>query len=264
MFFVVSKLFWMLTQPGNFLVLLLLAGVLLQAKTRHRTLGLRVTWAATGLLVVIFVFPVGGWLLTPWESRYPHPAWPAHVDGILILGGGSAPQILAERGMPLAGAASARVIAGAEAWRHYPQAKLVFSGGTGRLLAPGGGDANDAAALFRQLGIDPKSVIFEDRSANTWENFLFTKELVSPKPEETWLLVTSAVHMPRALGVARRLGWNVIAYPSDYLTPKQPAFFLFPFSFIDNLAQVEVVVHEGLGLLAYRLTGKTGSFFPAP
>ena len=214
------------------------------------------------LFVTILLLPLGAWLVKPLEDRFVHPAWPDHVDGILVLGGGAVPGILAERGMPVSLPGSARLLAAAEAARHYPNAKLVFSGGSGELIRTKGTEADVARVILRQAGIDTHRVVFEDRSSNTFENIAFSRKLVSPRPGETWLLVTSAFHMPRAMAVARKAGWTMIAWPSDYLTGTHAAGPSFPASFSANLNALELGVHEWIGLAAYRLTGNTASWIP--
>ena len=157
---------------------------------------------------------------------------------------------------------SARLLAAAEAARRYPGAKLVFSGGSGQLLGIPGTEADVAGVIFQEAGIDPRHVTFESRSENTWDNIVFSKKLVSPKSQETWLLVTSAFHMPRAMGVAQRAGWKMMPWPSDYLTGTYPEGPSFPSSFAANLSTLELAVHEWLGLAAYRATDKTATLLP--
>jgi len=262
MFFVLSKCFWFVVEPGNFLVLLLVTGVILRAKTRHRKLGLRIIWTAATLFALILVFPLGSWLVKPLEDRFPHREWPSHVDGILVLGGGAVPEILVERGMPMSLTGSARVLAAADAARRYPNARLVFSGGSGQLIRSVGTEADVASVIFRQAGINANNVTFERRSANTWENIALSQKIVSPKPNETWILVTSAFHMPRAMGVAQRLGWKMIPWSSDYLTGTHYSGLGFPSSFSANLNILELAVHEWIGLVAYRVTNKTTTLIP--
>ena len=261
MFFFLSKCFWFIAEPGNFLVLLLASGLLVHAAGRKRA-GLAMTRLAAVLFVMILFLPLGSWLVKPLEDRFVHPPWPGHVDGILVLGGGAVPGILAERGMPVSLPGSARLLAAAEAARHYPDAKLVFSGGSGQLIRTKGTEADVARVILQQAGIVSSRVVFEDKSSNTWENIAFSRKLVSPIAGERWLLVTSAFHLPRAMAVAQKAGWKMIAWPSDYLTGTHTAGPGFPASFLANLNLLELGVHEWMGLAAYRLTGKTRSLLP--
>ena len=91
-----------------------------------------------------------------------------------------------------------------------------------------------------------------------------TKALVDPKPGQRWLLVTSAWHMPRAMAAFRKAGFQVEPWPVDYRTAGwSDAFHLFPFeSPAQGLRQLDLAVHEWLGLLAYRLSGRSDDAFP--
>ncbi len=105
---------------------------------------------------------------------------------------------------------------------------------------------------------------FESRSRNTWENAVLTRALIAPKPDETFLLVTSAWHMPRAMGIFRCAGFNVIAYPVDYHTYGDSRDFLPDRAGLQEMGMLEIAVHEWIGLFAYHLTGKTNAWFPHP
>ena len=147
--------------------------------------------------------------------------------------------------------------------RLYPEARLVFSGGSGLVQEQDLKEAEVARLLFERLGIDGARVVYEDRSRNTWENAVFSKQLVSPDPDERWLLVTSAIHMPRAVGIFRRIGWPVIPYPVDFaLVSEAPP--VVSLDLLDGLLLLNAATCEYLGLLAYRLLDRTSALFPAP
>ncbi|HKB96442.1 MAG TPA: YdcF family protein, partial [Rhizomicrobium sp.] len=135
-----------------------------------------------------------------------------------------------------------------------PQARLVFSGGSGALGGAPFSEAETARTIFAQMGQDPKQLTLESRSRNTHENFLFSKALVKPKRGEVWLLVTSAMHMPRAMAVARKLDWPMLPWPSDYITAPRGRGDLFEMN--GNLGLMDYAVHEWIGSLAYRISGK--------
>ena len=145
----------------------------------------------------------------------------------------------------------------------YPEAKLVFTGGSGKLLSQNLKEADVLEPLLDVLGVDQGRMIYENRSRNTYENATLTKTLINPGHGENWILITSAFHMPRSIGVFRKAGWNVIPYPVDYsyaidepITPN--------FSLQGGLNTLSSSLHEWLGLVFYRLNGKTDHFFPAP
>ena len=123
-------------------------------------------------------------------------------------------------------------------------------------------EAADARATFLQIGFDPARVIFEDQSRNTQENVAFSRALAQPQPGESWLLITSARSMPRAVGVFRRAGWPVIGYPVDYGTPGKTGFVL-DFDLTPGVNRVEGALHEWIGLFAYRILGRTDALFPS-
>ena len=145
--------------------------------------------------------------------------------------------------------------------RKYPDALLVYTGGSSSLLRQQYKAADVAKDHYTTHGPEPEKVMYERSARNTWENAKNSLELVEPKLKTPWVLVTSAFHMPRAVGVFCRVGWPVIAYPVDYKTP--PALQIRPgFNLADNIIDLDQAIHEWLGLLAYRLSGKTANIFP--
>lgn len=254
MFFTISKLFWMLAAPSHWLGALVLACALCLVLGRVRIARVLALLAAL-LLLVAGVLPVNSYILRDLENRYPRPAWPAHVDGILILGAGYNTHVLRARHAPASNSAAYRLTEAYGAARHYPDAKVVFSGGSGALGGTDWSEAESARYVLLQLGLDPKRLVLEARSRNTDENIRFSKQLVKPKPGETWLLVTSAVHMPRAMAIARKNDWQMVAWPSDYITG--PEIGGLDFDIGPNLAITDFAVHEAIGVWAYRLTGKS-------
>jgi uncharacterized SAM-binding protein YcdF (DUF218 family) len=149
-------------------------------------------------------------------------------------------------------------MAAAELARRYPHAQVIFSSGMAPLAKGEMTEADVARALFAQLGVPASRLTLESRSRNTWENFVYSKNLVHPEPGETWLLVTSAVHMPRAMGIAAKLHWRVLPWPSDYLTTGKPDGIDWNSSLASHLETIELAVHEWAGLAAYWLMGRLG------
>ena len=254
MFFAVSKIFWLLAAPSHWLGLLVLATALCLLLNRLRAARILAA-AAVLLLLVAGILPLHPYLIREIENRYPRTAWPAHVDGILILGGGYDTAVLRARHAPAANSTAYRLTEAYAAARHYPGARVVFSGGSGVLGGVDWSEAETARYVLLQMGLAPKRLILEPRSRNTYENILFSKTLVKPKPGEVWLLVTSAIHMPRAMAIAKKQDWPMLAWPSDYITSPRIGGGGF-FSIGDNLAMTDFAAHEAIGLIAYRLTGK--------
>jgi uncharacterized SAM-binding protein YcdF (DUF218 family) len=215
------------------------------------------------MLVVIGtigVLPLHDWMIRPMEEYFPVPELPPQVDGVIVLGGAERPDIMAERGWPELNSNADRLIGFVALARQYPTAKLVFSGGAAitrddREVT----EADVAAAVFAKLGLEPERVIYEKASRNTAENARLSYALAQPKPGETWILVSSARHLPRAVNTFVALGWPVVPYPVDYLTGPKPKL---EFSPLQRLFGFNFVVREMLGLLWYRLQGRTSELLP--
>lgn len=259
--FVASKLFWIVMQPGNLLLLLLGGGVLLSAASAGRR-GFAVIALVTLGFFAVAVLPVADWLILPLEARFPQPTLPARIDGMIVLGGAVDITNTQMHGQVALNDSAERLTMAAALARRYPDARLLLSGGNGALMPGNLSEAVMMRRLLVELGVDPARIAIEDRSRNTIENAIRSKEAAKPQPGETWLLITSAAHMPRAVGCFRHVGWDVLPYPVDYhtgqdLTPDR-------YELGNNLVRLDSGAREWVGLLAYRLFGRIDSLFPAP
>jgi uncharacterized SAM-binding protein YcdF (DUF218 family) len=264
MFFTASKIFWFVAEPVSLAIVVGVLGILL-GFTRFARAGRAVMAGAIIVLAGGLLTPLGAVLLRPLEERFPPP--PADIPapaGIIVLGGAVDTEKSEARGQIYFRPDAARMTAGVELTRRYSSARLVFTGGSGGLLGEGPAEAIGARKLWLSLGVPEERMMFEAKSRNTWENALFTRDLVKPKPGETWLLVTSAWHMPRSVGIFQHLGFDVIAYPVAYRTFGDARDFLRPTRVFDKVIMLDYGVREWVGLLAYRLAGKTDALFPAP
>jgi uncharacterized SAM-binding protein YcdF (DUF218 family) len=264
MFFFLSKTLGLLTVPSNFMMALGLIGILLLC-TRLRRLA---SWLiVTSLVLIAFAgySPLGKILMLPLEQRFP--PWDASrgaPDGIVVLGGAIDPEIsLARRNVALNGSAE-RITATAELARRYPNARIVFSGGTSSLDPDAPLEAPVAVKELEALGVAHDRITTDEQSRNTIENAVFSHLLANPKPGERWILVTSAAHMPRAIAVFRAAGFPVEAYPVDYRTRGRDDATRLHTSLAEGLEMTDQAIHEWAGLVVYRLTGKTLELFPAP
>jgi uncharacterized SAM-binding protein YcdF (DUF218 family) len=166
---------------------------------------------------------------------------------------------------PVIRSAADRIVAAATIARRYPKARIVFSGGSADLIANDAREADYAGQIFEGLGIAKDRLIMERRSRNTYENAVFSKAIASPKQGERWLLVTSAYHMPRSIGLFRKAGFAVEPYPVDWRVGNEAADILsFSNIAVDGLGRTDIAVREWMGLVAYRLAGRTSEFFPGP
>jgi len=262
LFFYVSKLVWFVVQPSSLIALLLVGGLVL-ALWRRRW-GLRFVCAGATLYVIAGFSPLGHWLMLPLEDRFTRAELTAPVDGIIVLGGAVDTLVSGDRGLTALNEAGERLTEGAVLARRFPDARLVFSGGSAKVFHRGGTEASGAQRLFARLGIAPQRLELEDRARNTAENAAFTRDVVRPAPGERWLLVTSAFHMPRAVGCFRAVGMAVIPWPVDYRTSgPDDAWRLFPRA-SEGLRRVDLAAKEWAGLLAYYVTGRTNALLPGP
>ena len=266
MLFALSKIFWALANPGNLFLVGLLIGALglLLPWRRLRVLARWILGAVVSTAVAISILPIGAWLLAPLEDRFPRLADPPpRVDGIVVLAGSINLRRAADRGgIPLNGNAE-RITAFVELAGRYPDAKLVFTGGSGLLLDQSHREADYAVQLLETLGVNPTQVIFERESRNTYESAVNTASIVKPRPNDVWLLVTSAAHMPRSVGVFRQAGWAVTAYPVSYITGPNDKRHL-KFNFARGLSRTSAAIYEWIGLIVYRWLDRTDSVLPGP
>ncbi len=263
MFFYASKLFWFLVAPGNLLLLLLLTGVLLLWSGRRRWGNAAVSLAAL-LALVIAVAPAGSWMTVRLEDRFPVPdPMPARVDGVIVLGGAVDPVLSVARGQVSLTSAAERITEIPRLLERYPRARVVFAGGSGDPFEQRFKEADIVAPILLKMGIGSDRLILENRSRNTWESAVATRDLVAPRPDRVWLLVTSAFHMPRAMGCFRRAGWNVVAMPVDYAF-RGPEDVTPGFSLTGGLSTLSRGLHEWIGLAVYYLAGRTDAVFPGP
>lgn len=261
MFFIASKLFWMVLNPGNLLVILLVLGLLRLVATRRRK-GMLLTCFAGAGLVAMLVLPLGQWAIAPIEMRFPVPPLPDKVDGIILLGGAVDPDITRAHGQTALNEAAARVTETIILAKRYPAARIVLSGGNGELLPSGSNEAVATRDFLVAMGIDEHRLVIEGGSRNTYENAVFSKNAADPKSGETWILVTSAYHMPRAVGCFRHIGWEVLPYPVDFQTDGRWRFDAFDLG--GSLVLFSKAEHEWIGLAAYYLTGRIDTLFPGP
>lgn len=263
MFFYASKLLWAIAAPSTFLTLLAFTGVVLAL--RFRALGLTLAGIGVVGLLVGGLSPLARMMLSPIENRFPtFTDDGGRIDGVVVLGGSELPAITEARGQPAFQESGERMMALADLSRRYPQARIVFSGGSGDLAPSARTTESDVVRqVLPQLGVDPSRVMFEPHSRNTAENARLSRELVKPMPGERWLLVTSAFHMPRAMGSFRAAGFPVTAYPVDFRMAGDTSFRPFR-SVAEGLGFLDLVVREWVGLAAYYWSGRSSALLPAP
>jgi uncharacterized SAM-binding protein YcdF (DUF218 family) len=260
-FFLSSKLAWSIIAPENLLYILLVISWFLLWRGAYKP-AKKLLGFVMIVLTIVAIFPLGDWLLYPLEMRFPtNPRLPERIDGIIVLGGSEDALLSSLWNQVELGDSAERDTAFLELAKRYPDAKLVFTGGSGSLTYQDYKAADVAKRLFGEMGLDLSRVTFERNSRNTFENAVLSKKLVKPRSGQRWILITSAWHMPRAVGVFCKTGWPVIPHPVDHLT--MPGKLLrLDFSLCGHFRSLAYGVKEWAGLTAYYLTGKTTALFP--
>ena len=254
----------MIGSPISLLIIAALLGTIF-ARGRFGRVAQAVSVAASALLLIGAAAPVGLALISSLENRFPSP--PADMPepyGIIVLGGAMDGNTSTARGQAIFDEGE-RVIQAVRLAQRYPDAHIVFTAGTASIFPRSSTEALEARKLMAELGVDSDRIALEEKSRNTDENALFTAAIVHPKPDQRWLLVTSAFHMARSMGVFERVGFNVIAYPVAFRTLgpglERLGCCASPGK---NLQLLEIALREWIGLAAYRVTGRIDHLFPGP
>ncbi len=256
-FYVVTKALWAIARPETLLLLALLAGTLALLRGRRR-LGAGLSLGALALCVLIGAAPVHNLLLRPLETRFPAGPNLHELEGIIVLGGAEAVFETQDWGAPQLNDAADRYLAAIALARAHPAAVVLFAGG-GAQLSPQGEEAEIARRILVAAGVAPERILLENRSRNTVENARKARALAPEALTGEWALVTSAFHMPRAVGTFCAAGWRrITAWPTDFRSaPWRPHW-----AFAENLQHLNTGAREWLGLVGYRATGRSAALFP--
>ena len=272
LFFYASKLFWTLSSPDHLLLLFLTLGVFRSRSPkrvlssdgdrRARQRGRRLLWLSLCLCWLIAAYPVGNILIYPLEKQYSRPQLPlqSELAGVVVLGGAERVWFSSQWGELEVNESGERIIGMLALLKKYPDLPFIYSSGSGLATNQQLKGADIIAKFLLPLGLQDR-VIYERESRNTYENAVFTAKLIGEQKERPWLLVTSAFHMPRSVGVFQRQGINVKPFPVDHrsISPEKQGIH---FDLADNLSGLKMALREWIGLFAYWLTGKTVSFLP--
>ena len=252
--FLLSKLVGLATEPMFWVVLVLLIAVVLLP--RRPQAARRWVLAAGAMLLLGGWAPLPDALLRHLERQYPEPpAMPIQqYAGVVVLGGALESGYVGEGSEePQVNGAAERMTTVLPLLRQAPDLAVVFTGGNGEYFGNGPSEAERARRFFVQLGLDPQRVRLESQSRNTYENAVFTARLSGIDPRKPWILITSASHMPRALAVFRKQGWNVTPYSVDFNTGLSTPWTSYSLRISDKWP---IALKEYIGILAYRLTGR--------
>lgn len=262
MFFIISKIGWLLIQPLGLLAIAL-AILFFLALRRKATLSAALAGLSLLGLLAASQTNAGRLLLQPLENRYQRPETmpaPNEVAGIIVLGGGFDGFVTVARGGFELGDSGDRFVEAVRLAGLYPQAPVVVSGGEAALIGHAEGDASIAPRFFAALGVNADRLILEDRSMNTYQNAVYTKAVLPSEAKGMWLLVTSAYHMPRSVGAFRKQEVPIIPWPVDYRTSGKEVLALGRNNPAAAMGELSDALREWLGILVYRATGRIGGY----
>jgi len=263
--FYISKFFWALTRPGMLLMVLLVLGLTLLLRTRFVRTGRALLITAAGIVVVAGFLPLSTWLILPLEERFARAELGEKpIDGIIVLGGAEDSRVATGRGVHAFNEAGERFTEAAALARRYPDAKVIFTGGAIEILMRPTIGVDAAGRIFSDLGIGEDRLLLERAARNTWENAALTRELAAPQPGQRWLLITSAWHMPRSIGIFRQAGFPVEAWPVDYRTMGSEDAFVPFVNPLEGMRRFDFVAKEWVALAINWLSGRSDKLLPAP
>jgi len=263
MFPILTRAFWLVFQPVSLILLLTALGLLLSFR-KGRWWGRSLLFLGVLLLFVTGFTTFGYALITPLEDRFVRPAEPAHIDGIVVLGGGMDGEVDTVRHAWEFNQSGDRMVEALRLALTHPEAKVVIAAGPAALAPEQEPEAYAAQRLFTAFGIAGDRLVLDDKSRNTEENAQFAKALAGAAPGQVWLLVTSAFHMPRSVGLFRKAEFAVVPWPADYLASGAEGIRLKPDQSPENIVVSSTALREWLGLLGYWMAGKIDSPFPGP
>ncbi|MCW3070705.1 MAG: hypothetical protein JWO44_595 [Bacteroidetes bacterium] len=252
MFFILSKLLAFMITPLVWIIALLIWSFLAKDEKRKKKL-LRAVLVLSLLFSNSFIFDE---VARAWEiPATPYKDLKKYEYGV-VLGGMSVYDPSMERAQFYRGID--RLIQAVELYRRGTIKKIIFTGGSGRILHPEMKEGNYINRYLLYMGIPKEDVIIETESQNTRENATFTKKMLDDQKIRggDMLLITSAFHMRRSLGCFRKAGMSVDPYSTDrYSGPRK---FEFDYLFIPNISAMndwDIIIHEMLGYITYKVFG---------
>lgn len=249
-----NEILWTLLQPSVMLVLLV-ALALVATWLRWHAIASALLTAFLLAVAVVVLLPVGEWLGSPLEAQVTAADLPGGVDGIVALGGAVDWRVTRERGQLSLNAAGERIAAAAALAQRYPEARLIVTGSFADAFADDLRGAPTDASLFFGPHFAGRTVTYLGASRSTYEDALLTLAEAEPRQGDTWLLVTSAWHMPRALGTFRAAGWTLTPVPVDYRSTGE--LRIAPdWDVAATLADLDRLVREWGAIAVYRREGR--------
>ncbi len=248
-----KQLFYPLLHPLPFCFLLMAAGLALLWFSRRQNAGKVLATAGFAILLLLSYGWLSGPLLRSLEHTYPAPdeAALASAKWVVVLGGGSS----SDPSLPVTsrpgGTTLARLVEGIRLQRQIPGSRLLLSGAA---VFSSGSDAQAMAAVALALGVPFASIVLDDASPDTETQAVNVARIVKDEP---CVVVTSAYHLPRAIGLFSKAGLRPVPAPAQFLTSQNIGFSpldLYPTT--GGLVRAHIVENEYLGTAWSTLRGR--------
>ncbi len=214
MFLFLSKLLPLFVYPVGLASILLVAALFLHKRQRIQRLCIGL---ALALLLILGNGGVAHWLVSSLEWRHLPQGEIPQAQAIVLLGGGTRPQ-LPPRPTSEMNEAGDRLFYAAHLYHEGKAPIIVVSGGFIEFFGSTVPEADAMQELLMQLGVPQEAIVREERSRNTYENALYVREVADERDFNQILLVTSGMHMPRSVAIFQRQGFEVIPMPTDFLS----------------------------------------------
>jgi len=249
------ELGWWLLQPSTLLVLLAVVSLIL-ARAKWYSLSRFALGLAITIVLAVVMLPINDFLGAMLEGQTsPQVGLPESIDGVIVLGGALDWRVTKARGQLSLNGSGERLAAAAALGQRYPQAELVFTGVFADQLIDNFQTYADPQSLFFGEAFQDRHLTFIGESGSTYEDALRAIEVLQPKPNASWILVTSALHMPRSLATFQTQGWQLIPYPVDYRTTGKIRFAP-SINVASALADLDLIVRELGAYWIYRYMGR--------
>lgn len=262
MFITLSKILPLFFYPLGSASILLLLALAVRKDARRRS------WLIIAALVILWLSSTTGFsnlLARSLEWRYPAPQEIPTADVIVVLGGGTEPAVDPRPSVEVNGAGD-RVLYTASLYKSGKGAHILLSGGNiSSLNEDSTTPAEEMASILTDIGVPEESLWLENSSQNTYENALYSKEILAENDVERILLVTSALHMPRAVALFEKQGLEVIPIPVDFTITENKSSrsssnstlgkIIDVIPQVSNLSQTTYAIKEYVGIFIYKLQG---------
>jgi len=254
--FYIAKVANYLLEPLYILSFFLIILIFLLLFTNYKKL----TIFFAKFLLILFLFlgytPLSNFLLNKIEDFIKPSKYPIQqLKGVVVLGGSFNSGLQSkERNEVLLNSSAERLTKVLEIYNKNPKLLILFSGFSGELKPQGWSESDMAKKFFLDQGVRFDNLIFENKSRNTFENIIYSKDIIKTN-KGIWGLITSASHMPRSYFGFKRQGLILEPISVDYKTGTSPIFWI-NFDIKKGLENWNIILHEIVGISYYKITGK--------